>query len=432
MMLEPPYGIPVQPGLIRIPLAKPKWAVDFNRPLPQAVVAAAPGPEVSDEAERALLEDLELWGVPPGSGGEPQNAEIPAPHPVDVLSERSAETFEIWELCDCSSVETQCELEHKDHPRLKQVLGQLNTQVVRRLPICERRHIEAVRSLATDFPHCAAAIELIARHLTLLAAAGAALRLPPLLLTGAPGVGKTEFARRLGQVLGMSTEFRSCAEITASFVITGSSRSWATAQPGFVASKIAELEPRTAPLFVMDELDKIFTDSNFPPDRALLGLLERRTAAVFRDECLELELDTRPVSWIFTCNRLDQVRPELRSRLRIVEIPRPTAAQMPAVVRSVDKAMRRDTPAYDKLFEPLGPEIIEGLSGHSPRIVGRLLEDMFALACEDAAGMGSAKRRVLPRHMVAALASHAAVSGTWTDPHDGVEGLRMPIGFSPR
>jgi len=413
-----------------LPIAKPKWARCGGQPaVPAAVVPD--DPELHD-AENEFLEDLEFWAEVSEDAVEP-----PQPAPTAVAMQVAAPpahgplagNVDPWVVCRQDLVAAQCQLEHKEHPRLKQILEQLNTSAIRRLPTCEKRHVEAVRRLAGDFPHCAAAIDIIARHLTLLAAAGSPLRLPALLLTGAPGVGKTEFARRVGDVLGMRTDFHSCAEITASFVITGNSRGWAGAQPGLVATAIADLEPGTAPLFVMDELDKIHQHSSFPPDRALLGLLERRTAGVFRDECLELELDTRPASWIFTCNRLDQVRPELRSRLRIVEIPRPTAEQMPAVVRSVERSLRWDTPAYDTLFERLGPEIVAGLSGHSPRILGRLLEEMFALACEDTPQEGG-RRRIGSRHLAAALAAHTQAGGAWADPQDGAsEGLRRPIGF---
>lgn len=58
------------------------------------------------------------------------------------------------------------------------------------------------------------------------------LRLPPLLLDGPPGIGKSHRARRLGaQLSAPNTVIEATAE-NASFGIFGSQRGWSAACPG--------------------------------------------------------------------------------------------------------------------------------------------------------------------------------------------------------
>jgi DNA polymerase III delta prime subunit len=131
-------------------------------------------------------------------------------------------------------------------------------------------------------------------------------------------------------------------------------------------------------------------------------LLEPRTAEQFRDECLDLTLNVRPIIFLFTCNELSEVQPAILSRLRVVEVKAPNAAQMPAVVRSIDRSVRESNPAIARLFHPLSAEVIARLKTVNPRQLSSLLPQVYGLA---AVGLRASrtKRRVYPKHVAQAL-----------------------------
>lgn len=56
--------------------------------------------------------------------------------------------------------------------------------------------------------------------------------MPPMLLSGPPGVGKSYWARRLAALIGAPLEFIDAGNEPAGFAVVGSQKGWATAQPG--------------------------------------------------------------------------------------------------------------------------------------------------------------------------------------------------------
>lgn len=292
----------------------------------------------------------------------------------------------LWVLCNAAEAKRRLDDQGKKSLERKTVLEQLVAAPLRKLPHTGPEHIQAVQQLRLRHPNFEPAIAPIVRHLQLLELGRSALRLPPILLAGPPGVGKTHFARSLAQALSMPLRIQSLADASAGWLFTGLHSNWADASPGIITRVVAACPQGQAPLLLIDELDKAGGERRFPADLALLGLLEPGTAQVFRDENLDLELDARPVSYLLTANRLHTIRPELRSRLQIVEILPPAPEQMPAVVRSVDAALRQEHPELDAAFEPLEEKLIEALGARPPRDLRRLLLDGYASAVAREAG----------------------------------------------
>jgi hypothetical protein len=136
-------------------------------------------------------------------------------------------------------------------------------------------------------------------------------------------------------------------------------------------------------LFVLlDEIDKIQdTGRNHPVEPVLLELLEPRQNTHFHDEYLDIGLNLSPfASFIATANRLSTVSAPLRSRLRVIEVPLPTRAQMPAVTRSLDRLLRDARPALRKLFTPLGDAVMAQLEAIAPRELRQVLLECYSQA----------------------------------------------------
>ena len=204
--------------------------------------------------------------------------------------------------------------------------------------------------------------------------------MPPTLLVGPPGIGKTMFCIQLADALDASVCLRSLAEASASFLIAGASTQWAGGKPGAVAEHLSRCPVDRAPWFVFDELDKATGDRAFPVGPALLGLLEPYTAKRFRDEALEIEMDVSPACFWFTANELDKVRPELVSRMHVIHVRAPTAFEMPAVVASVDAQLRKERPELTKVFAPLDTAVLLHLNAVAPRELRRVLQAGYASA----------------------------------------------------
>jgi ATP-dependent Lon protease len=289
----------------------------------------------------------------------------------------------LWTLCTGTLPSTE-EVEEcaRATPERRNAQLQLIEAPERWLPRVTQAHIDAIRSLGAAYPNFRAVIDYYCRDLQLQKRVGAALRLPPVLLLGPPGLGKTLFAKALAKVLVLHLRLQSMAEVTAGWVLTGSAKKWNESTPGIIARHVAACPMGQAPMVVFDELDKAAAHHYYPADVALLSLLERHTAQAFRDENLDLVLDISPVSWLLTANRTAGVRPEILSRLKIFEIAAPTPEQMPAIVRSVDAALREESPILKEAFEPLDQALVSSLRSRAPRDLRRLLQDAYALVAE--------------------------------------------------
>ncbi len=97
--------------------------------------------------------------------------------------------------------------------------------------------------------------------------------------------------QRLATVLGLHYRVMSFADVTGGFVLTGSHNLWSGAGPGILAAHILNTPPDKMPLLLGDELDKASGNRSHATDVSLLGALEGHSAARFRDEFLDLEID---------------------------------------------------------------------------------------------------------------------------------------------
>ena len=170
------------------------------------------------------------------------------------------------------------------------------------------------------------------------------IRLPPIILDGAPGVAKTAFTYFLGGLLGMPVVAVNAGTENAGFGLSGSQRTWSTAQPGRLINSILDTGCASQ-LVLVDEVEKagdVRSDKGiaYNLETNLLPLLEPTTAARWTSPYFEIQSDLSWVSWVLTSNNAAQLHPALRSRCHILRVRDLTAEEMSSFVAR--EGLRRD------------------------------------------------------------------------------------------
>lgn len=189
--------------------------------------------------------------------------------------------------------------------------------------------------LMAEFPWMERVTERICHDLELRQAYGqTAIQIPPLLLWGAPGSGKTRFAIRLADHLSLPSATLSFAGAADDRMLRGTGAGWGTAQPAFPVTQIATTACPN-PLLIVDEIEKATPSHNGNPWATMLMFLEPQNAKAFLDECLMATIDLSHINWIATANDTKRMPMPLLSRFRVMETPAPEAQHLTAILSGV-------------------------------------------------------------------------------------------------
>lgn len=205
------------------------------------------------------------------------------------------------------------------------------------------------------------------------------VNLPPLLLVGPPGVGKTRFISELAAVLGTTFFDLDFSSLTSGFIISGGSSSWSDSKPGFVSDSVFR-SAFANPIIMLDEIDKAQTGSSYDPLGPLYGLLEKHTASRFTDEYLDIPMDVSSVLWVASANYPDKIPEPIRSRMVEVFIDMPTRDQSFEIVKAVYKELLNAQPWGKHFSVDLDTKIIKQLANLSARQIRIELENALARA----------------------------------------------------
>ncbi|WP_321366246.1 AAA family ATPase [uncultured Celeribacter sp.] len=183
----------------------------------------------------------------------------------------------------------------------------------------EHRADELASELHAGMPWMAPATELVWQAMRRSVREGwPGLRLPPLLLDGPPGIGKSHWARRLGEILGTPAPVTEATGENASFGVVGSQRGWGGACPGRLLETI--LQSRIGnPVIVVDEIEKAGRARSrngraFGLAEALLPLLESLSARHWSCPYYRVKFDMSWVGWVLTSNNSRLLPEPLLSR----------------------------------------------------------------------------------------------------------------------
>ncbi len=264
--------------------------------------------------------------------------------------------------------------------------------------------LEALRGLRNIQPHFGEVVDLIEGRLLMAAETGKPTLIPPILLAGEPGVGKTHFTLELARALGRRIIRHGFDLGHTGEALLGSARHWSNTEPGLVFNAVCMGE-QADPVVLLDEIDKACARSSNNPLAPLHSLLEPLTAKAVKDISVGITFDASHVFWLATANDLQNIPEPILSRFRVFHIHSPTAEQAIEMARAVAASVHERFPS----FEPPEGRLVTLLAHLTPREQIQALEDAFARARVN--GRKQLLRQDLPAHVAKDHASDETSNG---------------------
>jgi len=242
----------------------------------------------------------------------------------------------------------------------------------------ESRADEIAAEVHAQMPWMAPATEVAWHAMRRCAQQGAPVfRLPPMLLVGPPGIGKSHWSRALAAALGVPTSLVDAAAEAASFSVAGMQRGWANAAPGKPLDTILN-HGVLNPLVIVDEVEKAGAVRDTSGTRhnlteALLALLEPISAARWECPFYRVPFDMSGIGWIMTANSRGGLPEPLLSRCPPLMLP---ALSLPDLIGFAEReGAARDltAPALEAVIETLHQQR-DRADALSLRVVQRMLD----------------------------------------------------------
>lgn len=210
--------------------------------------------------------------------------------------------------------------------------------------------------LMSEFPWMAEANEFVARAAALGSRQlGECFTIPPTLLHGPSGVGKTRWVRRVAKLSSVPMHLISVAGSDSSKAIMGSERGWSNARPSLPVIALAATQV-VNPIIMVDELDKANASSNGDPFAALLPMLAKETHASYPDAYLLGSVDLSYASFIFTANSIAKLGNELLDRLKVLNVNRPSIKDYPTILNGIILEAAQDAMLEFEVVEEMREE----------------------------------------------------------------------------
>ena len=204
-------------------------------------------------------------------------------------------------------------------------------------------------------------------------------------LVGPPGVGKTSLCASIAKALKRKYARVSLGGIRDEADIRGHRKTYIGAMPGRIISALSDCKTAN-PLMVLDEIDKMTSDSRGDPASAMLEVLDSEQNKSFRDHFVEMSIDLSRCMFIATANTLEGIPAPLIDRMEIIELSSYTKNEKLNIAKSHLLGKQLKLHGLTKRMMKLSDDaIVKIIDSYTAEAGVRNLERVIASLCRKAA-----------------------------------------------
>lgn len=240
--------------------------------------------------------------------------------------------------------------------------------------------LKKLDSLRERFPIFEKFLDFVENESVLNDIGSGLFQLPPSLIHGEPGIGKTFFLNEFAQAVNVSNAFFNMGAVTSGLEFSGVNPTFQDANIGRMLNQMLDAK-MINPIFILDEIDKL-VKTNYPIMPVLLPLLEKHTAESFKDEFIAIPCDLSHVTWLSTANDIELISKPLLSRMHTFDIPNPNFEQRKIFAKQIYSKICQSRKLENKFSKELNEEFLSVLceEDNSSRDLGKNLTICLARA----------------------------------------------------